>query len=303
MNQAAAVVVERTPQVIAAEINSIKNQTRVIMLQASIEIGRRLTEAKALVAHGEWGGWLEKSVDYSKSTANNLMRIYEEYGDKQISFFGGSNLQALGDLNYTQAVALLGIPADEREQFVEEHDLGSMSTRELQQAIKERDAAVKERDKARQAVSGLDSKYTATAEQLRESREAEKRLQEALDQERKRAKETGESDERAKQLEAQLKEAQQKVKHLEEEARKPITVEPAIVEKVPVEVERELGELRAKQQQSEAVLKFRVHFDGLVGGFQALLTTLAEIRETSAEDYEKYRGAVSGLIGKMQERL
>lgn len=94
-------LIERTPSVIAFEINSIKEQTRTFVLQSSIEIGRRLIEAKAVVAHGSWGGWLEENVAYSQSTANSLMKIFKEYD---------ANSQTLGNLNYTQAVTLLGVP-------------------------------------------------------------------------------------------------------------------------------------------------------------------------------------------------
>ena len=125
----------RTPQIVAAEINSIKDQTRTMILCNSIEIGRRLVEAKTLVGHGEWGEWLKTSVDYSKSTANNLMRIFDEYGANQMPLFGdNSKSQALGNLSYTQAVALLGVP--DKEEFIQENDVENMSTRELQEAIK-----------------------------------------------------------------------------------------------------------------------------------------------------------------------
>ena len=62
----------RTPEIVAAEINSIKEQTQNILLFNSIEIGRRLTEAKNMMEHGQFGKWLAEKVDYSQSTANNL---------------------------------------------------------------------------------------------------------------------------------------------------------------------------------------------------------------------------------------
>lgn len=141
-------LIARTPELIAAEINSIKTQTRQIMLNSSIEIGRRLVEAKSLMEHGEWGEWLESSVEYSKSTANNLMRIFDAYGADQMTLLLDSNAknEIFGSLSYTQAVALLGLPEGEREAFITEHDMDSMSTRELQQAIKERDEALQEKN-------------------------------------------------------------------------------------------------------------------------------------------------------------
>ena len=133
------VSVERTPELIAIEINSIKEQMRKIFLFNSIEIGRKLAEAKLMLPHGEWGEWLCKSVDYSQRTASNLMAIFEQYGSSQITFFcDNAKSQALANLSYTQAVALLGIPQGERETFIQEHDIDNMSTRELQQAIKDK---------------------------------------------------------------------------------------------------------------------------------------------------------------------
>lgn len=91
------VTVIRTPDIVAAEINSIKNQTRNIVLFNSIEIGRRLVEAKGIMEHGNFGEWLKNAVDYSQSTANNLMKIYEEYGADQGALFGdNANSKRLG---------------------------------------------------------------------------------------------------------------------------------------------------------------------------------------------------------------
>ena len=53
-------VKERTPQVIAAEINSYKESGRRIRLTCVVEIGRRMPEAKALLPHGEWGKCLQE---------------------------------------------------------------------------------------------------------------------------------------------------------------------------------------------------------------------------------------------------
>ena len=117
----------RTIDTIAAEINGIKEQVRATVVSGAIEIGRRLKEAKSLVPYGEWGAWLERSVDYSERTAQNMMRIADEYGK--------TDPQALADLSVTQAVLLLGVPAEERGAFLAENDVPSMSTRELQAQI------------------------------------------------------------------------------------------------------------------------------------------------------------------------
>ncbi len=55
----------KTPDILAAEIRTIKSQTGRMVLNASIEVGRRLTEAKAKLPHGSWGEYLKNEVDYS----------------------------------------------------------------------------------------------------------------------------------------------------------------------------------------------------------------------------------------------
>lgn len=172
--------VERTPQLIATEINSIKEQTRKLVLFNSIEIGRRLTEAKSLIEHGEWGEWLDKSVAYSQRTASNLMRIFDEYGSSQITFFcDNAKSQALANLSYTQAVALLGIPTEEREAFIQDHDIDSLSTRELQQAIKDKqelEAKLREIEAGWTGTKKLAEKSKRLAEE--KTKEAERLLEE-----------------------------------------------------------------------------------------------------------------------------
>lgn len=132
-------IILRTPDVIAAEINTIKRTTAKYVLEQSIEIGRLLCEAKEAVPHGEWGHWLEENCAYSTSNVNNLMRIYTEYGedDEQLSFFAENKLELYGDLNRSQAIALLALPPAERAEFVRENDVPTMSVSELEAKIRE----------------------------------------------------------------------------------------------------------------------------------------------------------------------
>ena len=165
------VLTDRTPQVIAAEINSIKDQTGKMLLYSAIEIGRRLTEAKSVVNHGQWLEWLENSVSYSKSTAENLVRIFKEYGAKLPGGQDvGSNSQTFGNLSYSQAVILLGIPENERETFIDENDVSNMSARDLKQAVKERDQALSEKTDLQKALderTGAVTKIASERDELK----------------------------------------------------------------------------------------------------------------------------------------
>ena len=271
-----------TPEAVAAEICALKSQTQTIILHASVEIGRRLTEVKAMLTHGLWGNWLSVYVDYSQSTANKLMKLYEEYKDKV-------NSETFTNLTYSKAIALLGVPADEREQFAEENDVENMSTRELQKAIKEKeelqkrfeDFQVSFAEKSEEARKNLEAKQTLESDLrvsdqvLKEKKELTERLQKTLTEERKEFKERLDKlVESSTEIKRQLNEAQAsgnealvgslqeslektdnelhvalgKIEGLEKQLReKPIeTTATEIVERVPEDVERELAELRGK---------------------------------------------------------
>jgi DNA repair exonuclease SbcCD ATPase subunit len=314
----AAVVINRTPDVIAAEINNIKRQTMKMLLYNSIEIGRCLVEAKATVPHGEWGNWLEKYVDYSQSTANNLMRIYEEYGQPML-LGQSANSQALGNLSYTQAVALLGVPREEREKFTEEHDIENMSTRELQKAIKERDEALKDKENLKEKLDAAEKEAQESSDKLektnKEHYETAEKLRLELEETKRQLSEaqaSGDSEEveRLQELKAktddELNAANDRIKELQQQLEdKPIeaVVTPAsVIEKIPDDVMKELEELR-KSQKSASTIAFKMHFEVLVKEFGDLLGTLAEIEGTDQEEYARYKKAVTGLIEKMSERL
>lgn len=132
--------VTRTASQVAADINKVKLNLAVAVVVSSIEIGRLLLEAKALVPHGEWGAWLAANVDFSESKAQSLMRRYKEYGDGQIDMITGtSDLDFFSFLSDSQMDALLALPKPERREFVEEHreelESGEMSVRKMQAEI------------------------------------------------------------------------------------------------------------------------------------------------------------------------
>lgn len=299
----------RTTDVIAAEINGIKAQTRVVMLCGSIEIGRRLVEAKSMLEHGQWTEWLEKSVDYSPRTAQNLMKIFEEYGADQLPLFGdNAKTQALASLSYTQAVALLGIPADQREAFVEENDAANLSTRELQEAIRKQREAEDNAAAAEGRVTAAETKAAAWEDRAIEaetkasqSETARAAAEKALQAEQKRAKAeserlgrllteakaAGADDAKLREITGKLEVAKEQVRQLTEQLAQPVTLE-ATVKPDPAAV---------------ATMKFGIQFDALVVNFRNLLAALSEIKEADVEAGEKYKGATTRLISQMLEKV
>ena len=158
----------RSTDTIAVEINSIKEQTMRIVIFNSIEIGRRLCEAKELVEHGEWGKWLEEKVNYSKSTANNLMNIFKEYGSDQLNLLGDNvKNKTYEKLTYSQAVQLLGIPSEEREDFIKKNEIENMTSRELKKAIQDLKKANEEKALAEKKMKELENKSKEEIEKIK----------------------------------------------------------------------------------------------------------------------------------------
>ena len=118
---------DRTIEVITGEILDAKRAGG----EAILTIGRCLIEAKDMLSHGEWRSWLEEQVEFSERSAQRFMRLAREW----------SNPTTLSDLGASKALALLALPPEEREQFMEDHKVIDMSARQLEQAIKERDEA------------------------------------------------------------------------------------------------------------------------------------------------------------------
>lgn len=145
-----------------------QNLQRILVVGAC-DIGLDLTDLKAKCPHGEWGSTI-KRLGYSSSTANNFMRLYQEYGTKQVSLFGGANCQTFGNLEYSKALALLAVPSEEREQFAEEVHAEELSVRELKAKIKEaQNQAEGWKLKAEQAKADAETQKEAAQEQEKQN--------------------------------------------------------------------------------------------------------------------------------------
>ncbi|WP_302360322.1 DUF3102 domain-containing protein [uncultured Megasphaera sp.] len=269
----------RTPENIAVEINTIKKQTQKVMLSASIEIGRRLVEAKSLVPHGSWRDWLEQNVDYSERTAQNLIKLYDQYSDKGMDALFDNNLDVFSDLSYTQAVALLSLPTiDERKEFLEAHDVGSMSTRELQEAIKAQKAA--------------EDEAASLKEELHAEKEKSRKIQNEATLQNGNLRET------ERKLQEKIEEAEQLQRDLEE-----ATV-PAFdpVKENEMQRLREENEKLKKAAGEDADMR---HFQGQLAvmqeAFNRILALMAAMEEEDKR--EKYRRAARKLLTRLEDLI
>ena len=324
--------VERTPEIIAAEICQIADQTRKMVLNSSIEIGKRLCEAKEMIPHGEWGIWLEHSVNFKQSTANNLMKIYTEYGDIQGELWGASaKSQTFGNLTYSQAVALLAVPAEEREEFVEKNDVENMSTRELQEAIKARDEAIQDRDAADQAKLAAEEKLQKEKEAADERVMAAQRQAESVMEELDKLKNEIKNSKDKKELEklkTQLKDAKDKLNAYKEQKKAQAEEVGKVQKEQQEEIERlkaelataeakgrepseaaqaEIKILRAKLADAEknagdeAVAEFKVVFQDVQDNFYRLMDIADKVKDK--EEGKKRKRAIKQLLAMLIEEV
>jgi len=133
---------DRTPQRIGEEIRSLTYQAKCMTVYFGVEIGRRLVEAKELVGHGGWGNFVQNETEFSQATASRFMKVFEAYGADQIGIFGAeAKSSTLQNLSISNALRLLAVPEEERENFAVAVDAEHISARELEKVIRERDEA------------------------------------------------------------------------------------------------------------------------------------------------------------------
>ena len=185
------IITVRDIDIITAEINSCKRT----IIYSVIEIGRLLVEAKDITGHGGWGKYLEDNhPEISQQTATNWMNLYREYGTGQRSLFDGFvNSKLFGKISVTNHVELLKLPAEEREAFVRANDVENKTVKELQAAIRDRDANLQ----AAQEQAARAEKAEKDVEDLKKGLEA---LMDTADQ----------KDDTIANLQAQVKAAQDK---------------------------------------------------------------------------------------------
>ena len=311
--------VAKSPEQLASEIKVIEAQTRKMVLMAAVEIGERLTQAKATLPAGCWTNWLKENVDYSERKAQVLMSVYRNYGDdSQMKLFGGTiSDEKMDKLGFSQAVALLAIKDDdERAEFINENPVEDMSVSELEQAIKEKNELKEakekleaELEKARRDVSETESRL-AELESSARNDEADN-LRTELEKQKeavRRAKERAinlqdtimkESREKA-ELVGKVNELE---KELAKEQAKPI--EAAVVYEVPEETKKELAELREELEKaknrpaaSEDKVRFVMYFEALNKAFEGMLKVVNDIEDEGKK--QQYRDKLLNIVDAMK---
>lgn len=328
----------RTPQLIGAEIRTLTTQAQTITLWFGIEIGRRLVEAKELCAHGEWLPFLEKETAFSQPTASRYMRLYTEYGAEQSSLFGAEpKYSMLNNLSVSNALRLLALPEDEREEFAVENDMEHLSTSRVDELVKARMAEIEaERQKdaialasAENRVKLLENELTASGEELKKARGQIAVLEaqpvatvEVRDEGAIKAAAEGARADAQKEFQQILTDAEKKVKEQETELKKALEEVEALrrdkkqlesaaatkgtIDKLNAQYEQRIKEGQAKVAELEKQLKlaapgmaeFSAAFTRAQQELAAMETALGKVSDE--EVAAKLRTAATAVLDKFR---
>ena len=104
------ITIPKLKEEIKSHLNQI-NKNYIEIGNHTVEIGKRLIQAKSLLKHGEWIKWLQDNFQLSYRMASKFMQCAERF----------SNVPLKTHLNQTQMVELLSLPnAEETERFIEQ---------------------------------------------------------------------------------------------------------------------------------------------------------------------------------------
>ena len=199
-------------------IEGLAMQARALRLSINVnmwQLARVFIEAKELVPHGEWKGWLEENADVSVRTAEDMIASYKR-------FVGRAPFEALSP---SQTFKLLPLPAGTEDQFMAEHDVASMTTRQIQEAVKQARAEAQARiDEAEARVRELENQEpTIPDEVMDELRRGREDLAEARESAnhfaelaRRTASEKAEVERQNRSLRADLSDAEQSIQEQQE---------------------------------------------------------------------------------------
>lgn len=278
----------RTVETVTLEIKTLHAQAVQVQLSYAIEIGRRLVEAKELLPHGAWGEYLKNEVRYSQSTAQNFMKIFDEYGADQQSLLGPvAKSQTLGNLPYTKALALLAISSDEREEFIESNDVEAMSTRELKEAIRARDEALKKAEEQEHELQAANEKLENQHSELEEAQTVRERAE----------RDAADAAREVEELRAQLEQMESAVPNIAIET----VVDKEAVEAAATAAKKDAEEkLKAKIEKAE---KAKEKAEQAKNKAEQDLNAMKVAQEEAAAITEREKQAMAEQVQTLQKKL
>ena len=274
MNELSTVSVkDMAPEQLGGEIRLLTAQARRMALSYGIQIGYRLKIAHEKVGPHGWAEWLKRETEFSAAAASRFETLYEGYGDEQGSIFGVENkFPTLENLSISNALRLLAIPEEEREDFALEVDAEHLSARELEAKVKERTAELEAKAQRWEEQAG---EYASQINDLQND------FQDALKQRNDEEQARAEAEEQLRRIKAELDEIE----------KRPQTVvyerdEEAISEEVEaaLQIERENAEKEKNRAIKDAVQAEREELEKERVKLKAKITELEEQAKKNAEN-------------------
>ena len=279
------VVQERTLPVIASEIKIIEQQTAKTVLENGVQIGIRLQEAKEKAGHGNFEEWCQENLNYTRRTAERFMKLSTEYADENGII---SNATTLSHLSISKALTLLKVPEEDREEFVEEHEVDTMTVKELEQAVREAKAEAESANKQLKAREDSEADLMSQLEKEKKSAETAK---EKLKKEKEKREEEIAS--------AVAKEREE----IREQAKKEAGAALSEAEKARDDLADENAALKRRLDNSgnESIVKFKILVDQLQDIFDQAGQCI--LVEPDQERSDKMNAALKQVIEKFKEEL
>ena len=139
-----------------------------------LELGKALTEAKALVDFGQWQNYVKENAGMELRMAQNCMQAYRRFGAGKTD---------VSQLNMGQILALMPASDEEIKALSETGDVSAMSSREIKTAIKRarEEAAEEAAEKARDAMQCManDKARELAKQKMAFEEELKKKVEEA----------------------------------------------------------------------------------------------------------------------------
>ena len=303
------IVQERTLPVIISEIKIIEKRVIKETMEGAVQIGLRLQEAKEQVGHGNFGKWCEENLNYSQNTASKFMRLAEESKNENGML---SNRATWQNISISKAFRLLSVPEEDREKFMEEHDVEDMTVRQLEEEIrqlKEEKTTLEEEvwnvSKDRSEIDGKLMKAEEEVQKLQgqlASATAESEKIEMLNEKLKKAKEKLKREKASRQEEidkAHIELKDELRKQAMEEAGAALT--EARTERDGLQEENAALKRKLNNTGNESIVKFKILVDQLQDIFDQAGQCI--LVEQDPETSDKMNAALRQVVEKFREEL
>lgn len=325
---------KKSTEQLTAEVNVRYHQAEslaALSYKMLADAGRRLTEIKGRIPHGQFEAWCAEHLEFSKSKAEKMMKLAERVADENSLF---SKTETFTDIGISRVWALLAAPEEVAAEVIETHDVTDMTVRELKEEIaklKNEKAAVEgNNDSLRKELHSTQSKLAEAVTkddmdqiakdfagredelkaEIREGKARESDIQAKLDKAKedlKKLKAKQKELETAKDEEIQKRVAEagaEREAEIRADAQK--EAETALKEKAEAiqALEMQVSKLEAEKEKlsNTALMEFKVYVDQLQDIYFKINDIITEQNEEDPEAGFKMQRALETLIERWRSR-